>query len=130
MPLDQAVLEHQSLGIVADPRRPAHAGRAGGSPARHDRALLEAASEGRPASRGIDLSAFAMIRALHRPGDADATLYLSVGGITNFAVAVGTDLRVHARRRPRHRVDGRRARRASRIDARACPRLAEPCRDS
>jgi type IV pilus assembly protein PilM len=39
---------------------------------------------------GIDLSAFAMIRALYRPGGEGATLYVSVGGMTNLAVAVGT----------------------------------------
>jgi type IV pilus assembly protein PilM len=38
---------------------------------------------------GIDLSAFAMIRALHQPGMTDPTLYVAVGGITNLAVAVG-----------------------------------------
>jgi type IV pilus assembly protein PilM len=31
-----------------------------------------------------------MIRALHRPGNADATMYISVGGMTNLSVAVGT----------------------------------------
>jgi len=40
---------------------------------------------------GIDLSAFAMIRALHR-GDVagEHVLYLTVGGLTNLAVARGT----------------------------------------
>ncbi len=40
--------------------------------------------------QGIDLSAFAMIRALHRPGGDGATLYMSVGGMTNLAIAEGT----------------------------------------
>jgi type IV pilus assembly protein PilM len=42
---------------------------------------------------GIDLSAFAMIRALTRDTGAEApepVLYLSVGGLTNLAVAEGT----------------------------------------
>jgi type IV pilus assembly protein PilM len=40
---------------------------------------------------GIDLSAFAMIRALHRAELADENvLYLAVGGLTNLAVAQGT----------------------------------------
>jgi type IV pilus assembly protein PilM len=40
---------------------------------------------------GIDLSAFAMIRALHRPeADAEPLLYIAVGGLTNLAVAKGT----------------------------------------
>src|SRR6266536_555207 len=40
---------------------------------------------------GIDLSAFAMVRALHRAGPEDEhVLYLAVGGLTNLAVARGT----------------------------------------
>src|SRR5205085_12068726 len=44
---------------------------------------------------GIDLSAFAMIRALGRPraeGEG-ALLYVSVGGLTNLAIAEGTQCR-------------------------------------
>jgi type IV pilus assembly protein PilM len=37
---------------------------------------------------GIDLSAFGMIRALHASGDDDGPeLYVSVGGLTNLAIA-------------------------------------------
>jgi type IV pilus assembly protein PilM len=36
---------------------------------------------------GIDLSAFAMVRALRVPADDGARLYVSVGGLTNVAVA-------------------------------------------
>jgi type IV pilus assembly protein PilM len=37
---------------------------------------------------GIDLSAFAMVRALRSPGrDGEAILYLAIGGVTNIAVA-------------------------------------------
>jgi type IV pilus assembly protein PilM len=40
---------------------------------------------------GVDLSAFAMVRALHRAGSEDEhVLYLAVGGLTNLAVARGT----------------------------------------
>jgi len=40
---------------------------------------------------GVDLSAFAMIRALYRPGASDEhVLYLAIGGLTNLAVAKGT----------------------------------------
>jgi type IV pilus assembly protein PilM len=38
---------------------------------------------------GIDLSAFAMIRALHTPDRAGGVLYVNVGGITTLAVADG-----------------------------------------
>ncbi len=89
MPLEQAVLEHHALGKVETPD---------GERARvvvvaaHrdmiDRFLIAMRRAGlRPA--GIDLSAFAMIRALHRPGSTEATAYISVGGVTNLAVAVG-----------------------------------------
>jgi type IV pilus assembly protein PilM len=89
MPLDQVVLEHQSLGIVqtADGLRT----RVVLVAARRDMIdrLLEATRRAGLRPAGIDLSAFAMIRALHRPGTTDATLYISVGGMTNLAVAVG-----------------------------------------
>jgi type IV pilus assembly protein PilM len=52
--------------------------------------LLEAARRAGLRPHGIDLSAFAMIRALHQSGTTAPTLYMSVGGMTNLAVAVGT----------------------------------------
>jgi type IV pilus assembly protein PilM len=89
MPLDQVVLEHQSLGTVqtAEGLRT----RVVLVAARRDMIdrLLEATRRAGLRPAGIDLSAFAMIRALHRPGRTDATLYISVGGMTNLAVAVG-----------------------------------------
>ncbi len=70
MPLDQAVIDYQRLDMI-------------------DRVLTAVRAAGlRPAS--VDLSAFAMIRALYRPGPADDfVLYLSIGGLTNLAVAKG-----------------------------------------
>jgi type IV pilus assembly protein PilM len=90
MPLDQAVLEHHSLGIVETPEGPRN--RVVLVAARRDMIdrLLDAARQAGLRPQGIDLSAFAMIRALHRPGTAGATLYISVGGVTNLAVADGT----------------------------------------
>src|SRR3954451_4909530 len=93
MPLDSAVIDFQPLGIVETDQ---------GSRQRVlivaarrdmiDRVLSACRAAGlRP--EGIDLSAFAMIRALHRPGSAGSTepvLYLSVGGMTNLAVAEGS----------------------------------------
>jgi type IV pilus assembly protein PilM len=91
MPLDQAVLEHQSLGVVDTPD--GKRSRVVLVAARRDvveRVLAAARSAGlRP--EGIDLSAFALIRALQRPAAGPgATLYLNVGGLTNLAVAVST----------------------------------------
>jgi type IV pilus assembly protein PilM len=90
MPLEQAVLEHQTLGPVetADGRRT----RVVLVAARRDmiERLLEASTRAGLRPHGIDLSAFAMIRALHRVDATGTTLYVNVGGITNIAIANGT----------------------------------------
>jgi type IV pilus assembly protein PilM len=93
MPLDQVVLEHQSLGIVETPEGPR--ARVVLVAARRDMVerLLEATRQAGLRPEGVDLSAFAMIRALHRrePGpEVGSTLYLSIGGVTNLAIATGT----------------------------------------
>jgi type IV pilus assembly protein PilM len=89
MPLEHAVLEHQSLGLVdtADGQRT----RVVLVAARRDMVerLRTAALQAGLRPVGIDLSAFAMIRALHG-GEAGATLYMSIGGMTNIALAQGT----------------------------------------
>lgn len=91
MPLEHAVLDYQQLGIIDDEN------------GRRLRVLLVAARREmvervlaalRAAGlkpEGVDLSAFAMVRALHRPGaDEEQILYLAIGGLTNLAVARGT----------------------------------------
>jgi type IV pilus assembly protein PilM len=90
MPLEQAVLEHHSLGIVQTPDGPRT--RVVLVAARRDMidAVLGAVHKAGLRAEGIDLAAFAMIRALYRPDLSGTTLYLSMGGITNIAVAVGT----------------------------------------
>ena len=90
MPLDQAVLDWQPLALVETPE------------GTRQRVLLVAARKDmvdrvvaavRAAGLrldGIDLGAFAMIRALHEGADEPETvLYAAVGGITNLAVARG-----------------------------------------
>lgn len=91
MPLDQAVIDFQPLDVVDGPN------------GRRQRVLLVAARRDMVnrtldaihraglRAEGVDLSAFAMIRALHQPtsGD-DPVLYVCVGGLTNIAVARGT----------------------------------------
>jgi type IV pilus assembly protein PilM len=89
MPMDEAVIDWQSLGTVTDPA---------GRPKTRvvvvavrremvDR-IIGAAREAGLDIDGIDLSAFGMVRALaggsKRTG---ATLYVSVSGLTNVAVA-------------------------------------------
>lgn len=111
MPLEQAVLDFQSLGVVETPDGPRT--RVVLVAARRDmiERLLAAARRAGLRPAGIDLSAFAMVRALQVTGDvgpgeardgADgevdggqpaepgrATLYVCVGGMTNLALADG-----------------------------------------
>jgi len=90
MPLDSAVLDFQPLDVVdtgAGPRQ-----RVLLVAARRDMVdrLIHAVRGAGLRPEGIDLSAFAMVRALHAPGNGDdPVLYLAVGGVTNLAVAHG-----------------------------------------
>ncbi len=99
MPLDQAVLEHQVVGGV-----PAEEGAAPQVDvvvvaARRDMvsAFVEPIRRAGLEPVGVDLSAFAMIRALADAGAAtesgqrpsEAVLYCNVGDVTNLAVARG-----------------------------------------
>ena len=85
MPLEAAVLDFQPLGLVETPNGPRR--RVVLVAARRDmveRFLAAARAAGlRP--QGIDLSAFALVRALHERGNGPALL-LSVGGLTNLAI--------------------------------------------
>jgi type IV pilus assembly protein PilM len=90
MPLEQAVLEHHLVGLVETAGGPRT--RVVLVAARRDmiELLLDVTRRAGLRAQGIDLSAFAMIRALHRPGRIEPTLYVSVGGVTNIAVASST----------------------------------------
>ena len=89
MPLDQAVLEHHALGIVETPDGPRT--RVVLVAARRDMVdrVLDATTRAGLRPYGVDLSAFAMIRALYRPDATGTTVYVNVGGITNLAIANG-----------------------------------------
>jgi type IV pilus assembly protein PilM len=91
MPLDSAVMDFQSLGIVDTDNGPRQ--RVLIVAARLDmiERVLGAVRAAGLKPEGIDLAAFAMVRALYVPGETVPTLYLSIGGLTNLAVAVGTD---------------------------------------
>jgi type IV pilus assembly protein PilM len=93
MPLDSAVLDFQPLDIVETENGPRQ--RVLIVAARRDMVdrVMAACKAAGLKPEGIDLSAFAMIRALHRPApteEPEPVLYLSVGGLTNLAVAEGT----------------------------------------
>jgi type IV pilus assembly protein PilM len=96
MPLDEAVLDHQIAGFSTA---------ADGTPrmqvvlvaARRKmiETLLEAVKAAGLKAEGIDLDAFALVRALAVDGgDAEqreARVFCHLGGVTNLAVAVGTN---------------------------------------
>jgi type IV pilus assembly protein PilM len=90
MPLDAAVLDFQPLDVVDSGEGPRQ--RVLIVAARRDMIdkVLAAARAAGLRPQGIDVAAFAMVRALHRgsaPGEQ--VMYLSIGGLTNLAVAQG-----------------------------------------
>ena len=90
MPLEQAVLEHHSLGLVQTPDGPRT--RVVLVAARRDmvQRLMESLRQAGLRPQGIDLSAFAMIRALYQPRWTGPVAYVSVSAMTNVAIAEGT----------------------------------------
>jgi type IV pilus assembly protein PilM len=95
MPLDSAVLDYQTLGIVDTPAGPRQ--RVIVVAAQRDMVerLIAAVRGAGLRPEGIDLSAFALIRALHRADEQHEgrVLYLNVDGLTNMAIAEGTACR-------------------------------------
>lgn len=90
MPIDEAVLDYQPLGLVGTPAGPRS--RVVVVAVRRDTVerLVEATRQAGLKLAGIDLSAFAMIRALDvEMPEGEAVLYVNVGGLTNVAVASG-----------------------------------------
>ncbi len=92
MPLDNAVMDFQPLGVVETPSGPRQ--RVVLVAAQRDmiERLLAAVRRAGLNAAALDLSAFALIRSLYRP-EAEQTgriLYLNVDGLTNLAIAEGT----------------------------------------
>jgi type IV pilus assembly protein PilM len=94
MPLDEAVLDHQIAGRLAGPD---------GTPRmqivivaarrRMVETLLEAVKAAGLKAEGVDLDAFALVRALgaNVRGDGDgAVVFCHLGGVTNLAISVGS----------------------------------------
>jgi type IV pilus assembly protein PilM len=92
MPLNNAVLDFHPLGIVDTPAGPRQ--RVVLVAAQRDmiERLCAAVRHAGLRPDGVDLSAFALIRALYRRDDAHAgrVLYLNVDGLTNLAIAEGS----------------------------------------
>lgn len=94
MPLEQAVLDFQSEGLVGTADGPRT--RVVLVAARRDMVerLLAATTVAGLRVEGIDLSAFALIRALHRPADGAALCaYVNVGSLTEVALATEAQCR-------------------------------------
>ena len=90
MPMDEAVVDFQSLGVVDTPAGPRS--RVVIVAVRREMIdrLVSATRDAGLELEGIDLSAFGMVRALAQPGDDHAVLYINVAGLTNVAVAKGS----------------------------------------
>ena len=95
MPLDQAVMDHQVLGRVDTPEGPRTRVVVVATDRDSVDRLITALRRAGLRPEGLDLSAFALIRALHNSvRDADGpVLYAHVGGTTTMAIAEGTDCR-------------------------------------
>jgi len=90
MPMDEAILDFQSLGIVDSPSGP----RTRVVVVAVRREMVDRYTDAVRAAglkvEGIDLSAFALVRALARESaTGGGILYISVSGLTNVAVASG-----------------------------------------
>jgi type IV pilus assembly protein PilM len=90
VPMDEAILDYQSLGRVETPAGPRT--RVVIVAVRREMVdrLVAATREAGLDVVGIDLSAFAMVRALHSPDSDQAVLYVNLAGLTNVAVANAT----------------------------------------
>jgi len=90
MPMDEAILDFQPLGRVLNPQGQERERVVVVAVRREmiDR-VVGAARDAGLQLEGIDLSAFAMVRAIGETGD-DAVLYVNVAGLTNVAVANGS----------------------------------------
>ena len=87
MPMDEAIVDFQSLGVVDTPQGPRS--RVVIVAVRReviDR-LVSATREAGLEVEGIDLAAFGMVRALAPAAVDGAVLYINVAGLTNVAVA-------------------------------------------
>ena len=96
MPLSNAVLDFHPLGIIDTPAGPRQ--RVVLVAAQRDMVerLLAAVRGAGLTPVGVDMSAFALIRSLYRSGaagGAERVLYLNVDGLTNVAIAEGTECR-------------------------------------
>jgi type IV pilus assembly protein PilM len=93
MPIDEVVLDHLVLGEVVTPEGAARL-RVVVVAARESMIsrVVEAVRNAGLKPEGIDLNAFALVRALAHPADTAETarVYCHLGGVTNLAIALGS----------------------------------------
>jgi type IV pilus assembly protein PilM len=93
MPIDEVVLDHQVLGEVVTPEGSTRL-RVVVVAARESMIarVVEAVRAAGLRAEGIDLNAFALVRALAHPADTAETarVYCHLGGVTNLAIALGS----------------------------------------
>jgi type IV pilus assembly protein PilM len=88
MPMESAVLDYEAVGIVDTPAGPRQRVVVVAARKEMVEAAVAAATGAGLKPRGVDLSAFAMIRILGSRRKTDSGLYLSIGGMANLAVVV------------------------------------------
>jgi type IV pilus assembly protein PilM len=89
MPMESAVLDYEAIGIVDTPAGPRQRVVVVAARKEMVAAAVAAVSGAGLKTRGVDLSAFAMIRILGGRRKTDSALYLSIGGMANLAVVAG-----------------------------------------
>ena len=89
MPMDSAVLDHVPLDVVDSGAGPRQQVLLVAARREMIERILAAVRGAGLRAEGIDLAAFAMVRALHRDHHDEHVLYLAVGGLTNLAVTRG-----------------------------------------
>jgi type IV pilus assembly protein PilM len=91
MPLDRAVLDHQVVGPVDTANGPRTRVLVVAAQQDSISKVLAATSQGGLKAVGVDLSAFALTRAMYTPSSEEAApvLYAHVGGVTTVAIARG-----------------------------------------
>jgi type IV pilus assembly protein PilM len=87
MPMDEAVVDFQSLGVVDTPEGPRSRVVIVAVRREMIEKLVSATREAGLEVEGIDLAAFGMVRALAPVATEQAILYINVAGLTNVAVA-------------------------------------------
>ena len=90
MPMDESVVDFQSLGVVETPAGPRSRVVIVAVRREMVERLVSAVSEAGLELDGIDLAAFGMVRALAPAVTEHALLYVNVAGLTNVAVANGS----------------------------------------